>query len=538
MSTCYVSLFILSGLSAARGWSATLLVDFGPTAIQNQFGTGWTTVFKSSDTDYTNAGPGGLTLVSGSSDYSNYQGVQGSPRSFSYGERIVVTWYNNTGHQVSFVPLISFTDTNQPDAAPGQPQWYGVRNLSSYAYTIDNLDPGQTIQTFYDITKATTAPAGIRPTEGSYSLVNICMNTAVHGIVIDKIELTNADITSPSTPTNLQATAHPTHPDTKINLTWNASIDNVTVDHYRIYRDGVFVHTSSTSSYTDTLLTPSTSYAYIVTAVDACGNTSGHSDPTSRATTAYQDKRSLLNPYTGLQYLGAFKLPSDTIGPTAYPWEYREGDLAYYPNGDPGNTDAYPGSLYTFGLSAPENYGFAAEIGIPVPVISSTKNAADLNTALTLRHFHDVKPSNLPSELGLAMGEGIEYLPPKGSQTTAKLYTIFGDNYFWDKKVSHGASELDFSTIYGAWSIGSVSDNQNPPYYTTNRYLFKAPETWAASYTSGRVLITGNARYGNYPHGPAVVHGGASKLQRHLVLGHKRDYPPARHQYLVDSDLE
>ncbi|HWQ57038.1 MAG TPA: fibronectin type III domain-containing protein [Bryobacteraceae bacterium] len=90
------------------------------------------------------------------------------------------------------------------------------------------------------------------------------------------------DTTAPSVPTGLAATAASS---TQINLSWNASIDNVGVAGYTVYRGGVRVaEVTSGTNYTDTGLAPSTSYSYSVAAYDASGNTSGQSANASATT--------------------------------------------------------------------------------------------------------------------------------------------------------------------------------------------------------------------------------------------------------------
>jgi CubicO group peptidase (beta-lactamase class C family) len=64
---------------------------------------------------------------------------------------------------------------------------------------------------------------------------------------------------------------------TQIDLTWDASSDNVGVTGYRVYRDGVEITITSATSYSDGGLTPSTTYAYTVEALDAAGNASEQS---------------------------------------------------------------------------------------------------------------------------------------------------------------------------------------------------------------------------------------------------------------------
>ncbi|MBK8479427.1 MAG: VCBS repeat-containing protein [Opitutaceae bacterium] len=84
------------------------------------------------------------------------------------------------------------------------------------------------------------------------------------------------DALPPSVPTNLIGTASSS---TAITLAWAASADDVDVTGYRIYRDGALIGTSSTPGYSDTDLTPGTTYTYRVTAFDAAGNESPPSAP-------------------------------------------------------------------------------------------------------------------------------------------------------------------------------------------------------------------------------------------------------------------
>ena len=91
------------------------------------------------------------------------------------------------------------------------------------------------------------------------------------------------DTQAPSVPTNLKVTA-PT--SNEVDLSWTASNDNVGVTGYDILRNGTQVATSTTASYQDLTVSPSTSYSYTVEAFDAAGNTSGPSDPANVTTPA------------------------------------------------------------------------------------------------------------------------------------------------------------------------------------------------------------------------------------------------------------
>jgi chitodextrinase len=91
----------------------------------------------------------------------------------------------------------------------------------------------------------------------------------------------SADTTSPSTPANLKTTAGSS---SQIDLSWSASTDNVAVTGYNVYRDGSLLTKTSTTSFSDSGLTPSTSYSYTVAALDAAGNASGQCAPVSGTT--------------------------------------------------------------------------------------------------------------------------------------------------------------------------------------------------------------------------------------------------------------
>jgi hypothetical protein len=92
-----------------------------------------------------------------------------------------------------------------------------------------------------------------------------------------------SDITAPSTPGNLVAT--PVAPN-RVNLTWNASTDNVGVVGYQVFRDNVQISTITTTSFSDTTVQPQSTHSYKVVAFDAGGNFSAPSNTASATTPA------------------------------------------------------------------------------------------------------------------------------------------------------------------------------------------------------------------------------------------------------------
>jgi chitodextrinase len=92
------------------------------------------------------------------------------------------------------------------------------------------------------------------------------------------------DTVAPSVPTGLIATG--SSPST-IDLSWNASTDNVGVTGYKVYRDGAAVEVATVTtgtSYSDTGLTTGTAHTYTVAAFDAANNLSAKSTSASATT--------------------------------------------------------------------------------------------------------------------------------------------------------------------------------------------------------------------------------------------------------------
>ncbi len=118
---------------------------------------------------------------------------------------------------------------------------------------------------------------------GTHSLTAIATDNANNTTTSTAVSVTvnNAATCSanPSVPTNLAVSG--TTPNS-VSLSWSASTPgaNCTLQGYKVYRNGTLVQTvTSGTSFTDTGLTPSTTYSYTVQAVD----TSSHSSAQTAA---------------------------------------------------------------------------------------------------------------------------------------------------------------------------------------------------------------------------------------------------------------
>lgn len=96
----------------------------------------------------------------------------------------------------------------------------------------------------------------------------------------------SSDTQAPTTPTNLSASNETSN---SVELSWNASSDNIAVTAYQIFIDGNLNATTSNTTAVITNLNASTTYNFSVLAKDASGNKSAQSSPIQATTTASND---------------------------------------------------------------------------------------------------------------------------------------------------------------------------------------------------------------------------------------------------------
>ncbi len=180
----------------------------------------------------------------------------------------------------------------------------------------DNTYIGNTSGTTYSVTGL------IADTEYGFQVA--AMNGA--GLLSDRTSEQTAttdpapvDNESPTIPQNLSATAVSS---SQIDLSWNASTDNVNVTGYRVYRNSSQISTTTNTSYNDDNLQASTQYSYTVRAYDLVGNLSNHSQAASATTldpSSQQNTVQLIQPDT--EVLDAFlesASPTTNYGSTNY----------------------------------------------------------------------------------------------------------------------------------------------------------------------------------------------------------------------------
>jgi chitodextrinase len=115
---------------------------------------------------------------------------------------------------------------------------------------------------------------GLRPsTAYTYMVqaIDAAGNASAQSIAASATTPAAPDNAAPSVPTGLRGTAVS---PSQVNLSWNASTDNVRVAGYTVYLNGAVLATAAGTTFQNTGLTPGTTYSYRVSAFDAAGNNS------------------------------------------------------------------------------------------------------------------------------------------------------------------------------------------------------------------------------------------------------------------------
>jgi|GEM_PF-2521356 len=187
---------------------------------------------------------------------------------------------------------------------------------------------------------------------------NAAGNTASDSVTVT---VQNGDITPPSAPTNLVATAAAYN---KVNLNWTASTDNVGVTGYWIIRGGVNIASSSTNSYSDTIVSPKTPYSYQVIAYDAAQNHSASSNTATVTTPDIPDTQAPTAPanltasaVSSSQINLAWTASTDNISVTGYEVYRANTRAATVTTTSFGDTGLLPSTSYSYYVKAKDAAG-------------------------------------------------------------------------------------------------------------------------------------------------------------------------------------
>lgn len=164
------------------------------------------------------------------------------------------------------------------------------------------------------------------------------------------------DFKAPTTPQGLTATVVSS---SQINLSWQASTDNIGVAGYKVFRSGAQIATMTSPSYSSTGLSPATAYSYAVSAYDAAGNASAKSTSVSATTQTEKDIKPPTAP-SGLTATVvsssridlAWTVPTDNVAVTGYQVFQNDILVATVTDTTYSSTGLSPATTYSYAVSA------------------------------------------------------------------------------------------------------------------------------------------------------------------------------------------
>jgi len=213
-------------------------------------------------------------------------------------------------------------------------------------------------------------------------------NLSAYSATVSATTSSTPDTQAPTTPSNLVATAVS---GTQINLTWSGSFDNLSVPTYRVERcqgagcsTFTQVGTPTSPGFTDTGLSPSTSYTYRVRALDGVPNLSAYSATASATTQAAADPQPptaptnlTATPASTTQINLSWTASTDNVAVTGYRVERCQGTgcSTYTQVGTPTGT-----TFNDVGLTAATSYTYRVRAQDAVPNLSLYSGAASATT--------------------------------------------------------------------------------------------------------------------------------------------------------------
>jgi chitodextrinase len=199
------------------------------------------------------------------------------------------------------------------------------------------------------------------------------------------------------------------------------------VKGYYVYRNGSYLATSTTTSYTNNGLTPNTIYSYTVAAYDAARNVSAQSSPPATAKTLSNDTQPPSVPTnvqavseTPKQVKVAWTASTDNVGVMGYK-VFRNGSqigtsaaISY------ADTGLSPSTSYSYTVSAYDTSdNNSAQSSPPVTVITMT--AIDIDAAKAMADWLQV---GMVSKTVTAIYSGSLYIEETGKHTGIKVIPL------------------------------------------------------------------------------------------------------------------
>ncbi len=331
---------------------------------------------------------------------------------------IVVTGTVNTSIAGTYTLIYDVTDSagnpaetqtrtvnvNEDTTAPSVPTNLSASGITTTSFTLswsastDNLGVAS-YEVFIDgVSQGTQAGtsaliSGLNPAtqySATVRALDAAGNASNESNSLSVTTATPPDTIAPTVPGNLTAS---NIGETSLDLSWDASTDNVGVTGYEVFQDGNSLGTTSTTNYSVSGLSPDTTYGFSVRAYDAASNYSAQSAVLSVTTLAPPPDTQAPSIPTNLSasnetatsFLLSWSAASDNVGVVGY---------NLYIDGQPGGTSSTTNFLFE-GLSPSTTYS------VQVSAYDAAGNASNLSTALsvTTQDAPDTQAPSVPTEL-------------------------------------------------------------------------------------------------------------------------------------------
>jgi chitodextrinase len=292
------------------------------------------------------------------------------------------------------------SDTIPPSVPTGLTNTTTASTTESFSWTASTDNVGVTGYKIFrngsqidTSTSVSFSDSGLTPSTGySYTVSAYDAagnNSAQSSALAITTSSSSSDTTPPSVPTNLLQSLLT---DSSVTVSWTASTDNVGVTGYNILRNGTQVGTSSTTSYLDLDLNPSTTYSYTIEAYDAAGNTSAQSSTLSVTTPATTDTTPPSTPTN----LASSNITSNSVTLTWTASTDNVGVTGYYILRDGSSIGSTTNTTYgDSGLSPDTNYTYAVEAFDLAGNISAPTSALVVTTSGTMAQI--TMSANIPT---------------------------------------------------------------------------------------------------------------------------------------------
>ena len=304
----------------------------------------------------------------------------------------------------------------------------------------------------------------------------------------------------PSVPTGLSA---PTDTASSVGLSWTASSGGAT--GYTIYRNGTQIGTSTTTTYTDSTVSPSTTYQYTVDAYNGAGTHSAQSSPALSVTTPAAAAPPSVP--TGLS------APTDTASSVGLSWTASSGGATgytIYRNGTQigtSTTTTYtdstvsPSTTYQYTVDAYNGAGTHSAQSSPALSVTTPAAAAPPSV-----------PTGLSAPTDTASSVGLSWTASSGGATG---YTIYrnGTQIGTSTTTTYTDSTVSPSTTYqytvDAYNGAGTHSAQSSPALSVTTPAAAAPPSikWiqGASVSTGSLVTSVTLNLGNVTAGDLLV---------------------------------